>query len=86
MSPLRALRRVQMLFVPPQKLQGCRADSIWSTSDPVSENREPRTVYPSCPRIARASEAGSEASVMGRPTTMCEAPAAIASAGVTTRA
>jgi len=42
--------------------------------------------YPICPRIARASAAGSEASVIGRPTTMCEAPAAIASAGVTIRA
>lgn len=38
-----------------------------------------------CPRIARASEAGSSASVIGLPTTMWLAPAAMASAGVMTR-
>jgi len=38
-----------------------------------------------CPRIARASAAGSAASVIGRPTTMWLAPDATASAGVTTR-
>src|SRR5580700_10074054 len=36
-------------------------------------------------RIARASAAGSAASVIGRPTTMWLAPEAIAWAGVTTR-
>src|SRR5579859_3550367 len=36
-------------------------------------------------RIALASAAGSAAAVMGRPTTIWVAPAAIASAGVTTR-
>ena len=38
-----------------------------------------------CDRIDFASAAGSAASVMGRPTTMWVAPAAMASAGVTTR-
>ena len=38
-----------------------------------------------CPSIARASAAGSAASVIGRPTTIWLAPEAIASAGVTTR-
>jgi hypothetical protein len=39
-----------------------------------------------CPRIARASAAGSAASVIGLPTTIWLAPEAMASAGVTTRA
>src|SRR5207237_4702135 len=42
------------------------------------------TALISC-RIFFASAAGFAASVIGRPTTMCVAPAAIASAGVTTR-
>jgi len=47
--------------------------------------RQVRRYYLICARIARASAAGSAASVIGRPTTMWLAPAAIASAGVTTR-
>lgn len=49
-------------------------------------DRSPTGRYPLiCPRMARASAAGSAASVIGLPTTMWLAPEAMASAGVTMR-
>jgi hypothetical protein len=52
-------------------------------STSIVGSEEPQLI---CPRIALASAAGSAASVIGRPTTMWLAPAAMASAGVATRA
>ena len=67
----------------------CRSDLGLYNPRPTTRPRNTAVQAPPyapiCLRIARAWAAGSEASVMGRPTTMWLAPAAMAWAGVTTR-